>query len=176
MPVMCNTEALIIWQCHPQHNTTYHNPTLFCTWQRICDTPPPSPPTPTPTNAVRLLPTHTQNPEKCRGILEEQRRLWLLHQTLTAHLKLAEELSPKELQAHAHSPDPVSAALAARRAALQAVHDSYSHLVNHHLGIRAAPESMHAYYAALEGLIKEKDQDVKQFQQVVEGEEEQEES
>lgn len=47
------------------------------------------------------------------------RRLVLLQTTLQAHLKLSDELHPKELEAHQSAEDPVAEALAARRAALQ---------------------------------------------------------
>jgi hypothetical protein len=94
----------------------------------------------------------------------------LLQRTLQAQLKLAEEIQPQQLGAHAGSPDPVAAALAARRAAVQQVADSFTALMRHHIFPEITRDNMGACYAMMEGVLKCKDQDVRKFQEVVEGE------
>jgi hypothetical protein len=76
-----------------------------------------------------------------RELQDEKQRLHFLKFTLMAQVKLAEEITPKELEHHGGSPDPVAAALSARRAALQAVRDSYSSLLKHHMHTGAGPRS-----------------------------------
>lgn len=105
-----------------------------------------------------------------RELQDEQQRLHFLHMTLWAQIKLADELSPRELDKHADSPDPVAAALAARRKALQNVRDSFYGLLKHHAHTKPSLENMGGYYAILESMLKYKDRDMKKFQEVVEGE------
>lgn len=105
-----------------------------------------------------------------REIQDERQQLDLLQHTLQAQLKLAEEIQPQQLGAHAGSPDPVAAALAARRAAVQEVADSFNALMRHHIFPEITLENMGACYAMMEGVLKCKDQDVRKFQEVVEGE------
>lgn len=106
-----------------------------------------------------------------RELQDEEQRLQLLRTTLEAHIKLAAELHPSELEAHAGSRDPVAAALAARRASLRAVFDSYRQLKSHHImsASQVMPGDMAGYYGMLESMLKHKDQ-VKEFQRVAEGE------
>lgn len=87
-----------------------------------------------------------------RELQDEKQRLHFLKFTLMAQVKLAEEVTPKELEQHGGSPDPVAAALSARRAALQAVRDSYSSLLKHHMHTGATPMVMAAAQAGLPGL------------------------
>jgi hypothetical protein len=105
-----------------------------------------------------------------REIQDERQRLDLLQRTLQAQLKLAEQIQPQQLGPHAGSTDPVAAALAARRAAVQQVADSFNALMRHHIFPEITPENMGACYAMMEGVLKCKDQDVRKFQEVVEGE------
>lgn len=104
-----------------------------------------------------------------REIVDQQKRLNLLRTTLIAQVKLAQEISPRELEAHAGSPDSVAAALAARRAALQAVYDSYSSMLRQGGYLGVTRDNMHGYYALMESSLKLKDKDLKKFQEVVEG-------
>jgi hypothetical protein len=105
-----------------------------------------------------------------REIQDQRQRLALLKTTLIAQLKLAEEITPRELDTHASSPDPVAAALAARKTALQAVKDSYAKLLIDHADTEPTLDNMGAYYASLESTMKFKDPDMKKFQEVLEGE------
>lgn len=93
----------------------------------------------------------------------------LLELTLQAHIKLAEELHPKELQEHAGSSDPVAAALAARRAALQTAFNSYAMAATEHIEPVERPEHMYGYYSVLELLVRQNDEGLKQFHEVVKG-------
>ncbi|KAF8055753.1 PF20 [Scenedesmus sp. PABB004] len=101
---------------------------------------------------------------------EVEQRINLLGKTMTAHMKLSEELHPDELAAHADAPDPVAAALGARRAALaeaRAAHDAL--LGQHVLHPEMSRERAGGYIGALETMAALKDRAASDFQRVLEG-------
>jgi hypothetical protein len=60
-----------------------------------------------------------------REFEETEKRIEFLQTTMAAQLKLTEEIHPDELAAHAGSPTPVAAAIAARRQQLAAVKEAH---------------------------------------------------
>jgi hypothetical protein len=60
-----------------------------------------------------------------RDYEETERRIAFLQTAMVAQLKLSEEILPDELAAQAGSPNPVAAAIAARRQQLAAVKDAH---------------------------------------------------
>jgi DNA-binding protein H-NS len=60
---------------------------------------------------------------------DAEKRIAFLQTTLAAQAKLAEEIQPDELAAHAGSDNPVAAAIAARRQQLAAVKDAHDRWV-----------------------------------------------
>ncbi len=105
----------------------------------------------------------------CREGEEVDQRIGFLEKTMTAHIKLSEEIHPDELAAHSSSADPVAAALAARRQQLQTVKDSYDKLVNDCVPPCQDQGLATGYYAVLETALKRSDHDAVEFQKVLEG-------
>jgi hypothetical protein len=61
---------------------------------------------------------------------ETEKRIAFLQTAMAAQVKLAEEIQPDELEAHAGSDNPVAAAIAARRQQLAAVKDAHDRWVS----------------------------------------------